>query len=388
MKTMEQIHAVILAAGRSERLGNVDKLWVLLNGKPLIQWSIEAFIASSEISCITLVTREETVDRLAGIVELLGNTKPVSIVIGGATRMHSVHNAVCEVDAPYIAVHDGARPLITSELIDAVCKAARGNDCACLSLPVVDTIVRSTNHSEVDRIPRNDLYAVQTPQLIRTELWRQGKVVAETHGLDVTDDTHMATIQGKPVIHVPGDRSNIKVTYANDILFAEQLMKQSQPIEYRTGFGYDIHRTANDRECFLGGVHFEDSKVGLLGHSDADVLLHAICDALLGAAALGDIGVHFPPSDERHKGRASTEFLIEVNHLLQDAGWVIGNIDATVIAEAPKIMPKAIEMRTHISGVLKIPLDKVSIKATTNEGLGALGNGDGIAAQAVAMVYR
>jgi 2-C-methyl-D-erythritol 4-phosphate cytidylyltransferase/2-C-methyl-D-erythritol 2,4-cyclodiphosphate synthase len=385
---MEQIHAVILAAGRSERLGNVDKLWVLLNGKPLIQWSIEAFIASSEISEITLVTRQETVERLADIVGLLGDTKPISIVIGGATRMDSVHNASSEIDAPYIAVHDGARPMITSDLIDAVCIAARGNDCACLSLPVVDTIVRSTNQSEIERIPRSDLYAMQTPQVIRTDVWRQGKVVADTHGVDVTDDTHMATIQGKSVVHVPGDRTNIKVTYANDIQFAEQLMKQSQPMEYRTGFGYDIHRTAGDRECYLGGIHFAESKVGLQGHSDADVLLHAICDALLGAAALGDIGVHFPPSDDRHKGRASTEFLIEVNQLLQDHGWVVGNIDATVIAEAPKVMPKAIDMRTHISGVLQIPLDRVSIKATTNEGLGALGHGDGIAAHAVAMVYR
>ena len=379
---------MILAAGRSERLGNVDKLWVLLNGKPLIQWSIQAFITSSEVSAITLVTRQETVERLADIVGLFGDAKPISIVIGGATRMESVNNACSEIDAPYIAVHDGARPMITAELIDAVCNAARGNDCACLSLPVVDTIVRSTNHSEVDRIPRNDLYAVQTPQVIRTEVWRQGKVVADTRGVDVTDDTHMATIQGKSVMHVPGDRTNIKVTYAHDIEFAEELMKQSTSVEYRTGFGYDIHRTAGDRKCFLGGVHFEDSTVGLLGHSDADVLLHAICDALLGAAALGDIGIHFPPSDDRHKGRASTEFLIEVNQLLQDQGWVIGNIDATVIAEAPKVMPKAIEIRTHISGVLKIPIDKVSIKATTNEGLGALGQGDGIAAHAVATVYR
>jgi 2-C-methyl-D-erythritol 2,4-cyclodiphosphate synthase/2-C-methyl-D-erythritol 4-phosphate cytidylyltransferase len=385
---MEQIHAVILAAGRSERLGNVDKLWVSLNGKPLIQWSIEAFIASSEISGITLVTRPETVERLTDIVGHFQDAKPISIVIGGATRMESVHNACCEVNAPYIAVHDGARPMITTDLIDAVCIAARGNDCACLSLPVVDTIVRSTSHTEIERIPRSDLYTVQTPQVIRTDIWLQGKVVADERGVDVTDDTHMATIQGKSVVHVPGDRTNIKVTYADDIQFAEQLMKQSPPIEYRTGFGYDIHRTASDRECYLGGVRFEDSKVGLLGHSDADVLLHAICDALLGAAALGDIGVHFPPSDDSHKGRASTEFLTEVNQLLRDHGWVIGNIDATVIAEAPKVMPKATEMRAHISGVLNIPVDRVSIKATTNEGLGALGHGDGIAAHAVAMVYR
>ena len=379
---------MILAAGRSERLGNVDKLWVSLNGKPLIQWSIEAFDAASEISAITLVTRKETLDRLSEIVSLLDIRKPVSIVMGGATRMESVQNACMGIDAPYIAVHDGARPMITPKLIDSVCNAARGVDCACLSLPVVETLVRSENNFETQRIARTHLYALQTPQVIRTDVWRQGKSKADADGLDVTDDTHMATLLGKAVVHVPGDRTNIKVTYADDIAFAQQHMNKSPTREYRTGFGYDIHKTSNDRKCYLGGVLFEDSPVGLLGHSDADVLLHAICDALLGAAALGDIGVHFPPSDDKHRGRASSEFLIEVNQLLEDHGWTVGNIDATVIAESPKIMSKAIDIRTHISTLLGLPIEKVSIKATTNEGLGALGHSEGIAAHAIAMVYR
>jgi 2-C-methyl-D-erythritol 4-phosphate cytidylyltransferase/2-C-methyl-D-erythritol 2,4-cyclodiphosphate synthase len=198
----------------------------------------------------------------------------------------------------------------------------------------------------------------------------------------------MATLLGKRVIHVSGDRANIKITYAEDIVFAEQLMNKSPLQEYRTGFGYDIHRTSEDRKCYLGGILFDDSPIGLLGHSDADVLLHAICDALLGAASLGDIGVHFPPSDDKHKGRSSSEFLVEVNQLLRDNGWAVGNIDATVIAETPKIMSKAIAIRTHISSLLNVSIDKISIKATTNEGLGALGQMEGIAAHAVAMVHR
>jgi 2-C-methyl-D-erythritol 2,4-cyclodiphosphate synthase/2-C-methyl-D-erythritol 4-phosphate cytidylyltransferase len=385
---MEQIHAVILAAGRSERLGNVDKLWVSLNGKPIIQWSIEAFIAASQISSITLVTREETARRLSDVISILDVHKPVSIVIGGQTRMESVHNACVGIDAPYIAVHDGARPLVTPELIDSVCTAARGHDCACLSLPVVETLVRSEIDFEAQRIDRKNLYALQTPQVIRTDVWRQGKETADSEGLDVTDDTHMATLLGKRVIHVSGDRTNIKVTYAEDIAFAEKLMNKSPLQEYRTGFGYDIHRTSKDRKCYLGGILFDDSPIGLLGHSDADVLLHAICDALLGAASLGDIGVHFPPSDDKHKGRPSSEFLVEVNQLLRDNGWAVGNIDATVIAETPKIMSKALAIRTHISSLLNVSIDKINIKATTNEGLGALGQMEGIAAHAVAMVHR
>ncbi len=379
---------MILAAGRSERLGNVDKLWVNLNGKPLIQWSIEAFDAASEISGITLVTRIDSVDKFSDLVSNLNLNKPVDIVVGGATRMESVSNACDAIDADYIAVHDGARPCITPELINLVSTAALGHDCACLSLPVVETLVRTRDHHEVERINRAHLTALQTPQVVRLACWRAGKSVADALSVDVTDDTHMATLLEKPVVHVAGDRNNIKVTYAADIALAGQILRTSKQMEYRTGFGYDIHQTSQARECHLGGIHFTESTVGLIGHSDADVLLHAICDALLGAVALGDIGVHFPPSDDRHKGRASSEFLTEVNQLLKSLGWSVGNIDATVIAEAPKLMPRAVEMRVHISQILEVSLDKVSIKATTNEGLGAVGKGDGIAAHAVAMVYR
>ncbi|MFM7187404.1 MAG: 2-C-methyl-D-erythritol 2,4-cyclodiphosphate synthase [Armatimonadota bacterium] len=385
---MEQIHAVILAAGRSERLGTVDKLWIPLNGKPLLQWSIDAFDNASEICGITLVTRQESIDKLTMLVSSLRLAKPVRIILGGQTRMDSVGNACELIESPYMAIHDAARPLITPQLIDSVCRAARGNACACLSVPVVETIVRATQGFERDRINRANLYALQTPQVIRKDVWLEGRVRARSAGIDVTDDTHMSTITGNSVIHVAGNRNNIKVTYAEDIEFAEQVMMQKTHREYRTGYGFDIHRTSQERLCFLGGVLFEESKVGLVGHSDADVLLHAICDALLGAASLGDIGVHFPPSDDRHKGRPSSEFLSEVNQLLKQRGWIIGNIDATVIAEAPKVMAKAVEMRTHISNVLRIPLESISIKATTNEGLGAIGQGSGIAAHAVAMVYR
>lgn len=379
---------MILAAGRSERLGTVDKLWVSLNGKPLVQWSIEAFDKASEISAITLVTRQESIEKLTTLVASLCVRKPIDIVLGGHSRMDSVGNACDGINATYIAVHDAARPLITPQLIDSVCLAARGNACACLSLPVVETIVRSNHGFESERVDRSNLFALQTPQVIRKDIWEEGRARAQSEGIEVTDDTHMATLTDNAVTHVAGNRNNIKVTYADDIEFAEQMMMQTPQREYRTGFGYDIHRTSQERMCYLGGIHFEESKVGLVGHSDADVLLHAICDALLGAASLGDIGVHFPPTDDRHKGRPSSEFLYEVNELLKQNGWFIGNIDATVIAEAPKVMAKAIEIRTHISRLIQIPLDNISIKATTNEGLGALGQGDGIAAHAVAMVYR
>ena len=379
---------MILAAGRSERLGNVDKLWVALNGKPLIQWSIEAFDSASEISGITIVTRADSTDKFSDLLSNLDLNKPVKIVVGGATRMESVRNACDAIDAEYIAVHDGARPCISPELINAVCMAARGHDCACLSLPVVETLVRTRNNHEEERIDRANLTALQTPQVIRLSCWRAGKSAADALLVDVTDDTHMATLLAKPVVHVTGDRNNIKVTYAEDIALAGQILRTSKQMEYRTGFGYDIHQTSQASECHLGGIHFTESHVGLIGHSDADVLLHAICDALLGAVALGDIGVHFPPSDDRHKGRASSEFLTEVHQLLKAHGWSVGNVDATVIAEAPKLMPRAVEMRAHISQILGVSIDRVSIKATTNEGLGALGKGDGIAAHAVAMVYR
>lgn len=379
---------MILAAGRSERLGTVDKLWIRLNGKPLIQWSIEAFDTACEVTAITVVTRQTSFERMNNLVQSLVLTKPCNVIVGGDSRMESVSNACDVIDATYIAIHDGARPLISSERIDAVCAAVRGHACACLSLPVVETLIRKDDELETARVDRTNLYALQTPQVIETSTWKRGKTVADTIGATVTDDTHMATLLKLPVIHVLGQRDNIKITYPEDIEFAEKMMRKDSIVEYRTGFGYDIHRTSEQRKCILGGVHFENSGVGLLGHSDADVLLHAICDALLGATSLGDIGVHFPPSDEKHRDRPSTEFLREVNNLLRQHGWFVGNIDATVIAEAPKIMSRATEMREIIGEILTISIDKVSIKATTNEGLGSLGSGDGIAAHAVTMVYR
>ncbi|HLK16236.1 MAG TPA: 2-C-methyl-D-erythritol 2,4-cyclodiphosphate synthase [Fimbriimonadaceae bacterium] len=362
------VGVVIVAAGSSSRFG-ADKMRLPLGGKPLWRWSYELFRAHPAVREVIVVGSSN-----------LGDVE--HRVDGGASRQESSRRGVSAIsaDAEYILVHDAARPFVTRELVDAVIEGCRQVGAAAPVVPVVDTL--RSSEPGVAAPDRAKLVAMQTPQGARAEWMRRAhaEVSAER-----TDEIALIEAIGEPWQPVPGSPRNFKVTVPEDFERAQTMMRT----ETRTGFGYDVHRFSAEpnRPLWLGGVHFPDHP-GLEGHSDADALLHAITDALLGAAVLGDIGQHFPPGDPEWKDRASVHFLRAAGELLRADGWEVAHVDSTVIAESPKLMPRAREIRSVVANALGITDDQVSVKATTNEGLGAIGRGEGIAAYATATIRR
>lgn len=360
-----KVCAVILAAGSSERFG-ADKLSQDLHGLPVWQHSFEAFLSHPQVDAVGIVARAPfDYDRAQFVVK------------GGNTRQESARAAVHAAEGfDVVLLHDAARPIIDQQTITRVIEAIAEHGAAAPAVSVTDTI-RDLSGPAAKLLDRSKLVAMQTPQGARRELF---VLAYDRAGQDFTDDVALLESAGVPVKLVEGNPQNMKVTYPSDL---------PSGIETRTGIGYDVHRFAEDptRPLVLGGELFE-GEVGLEGHSDADALLHAITDALLGAAALGDIGQHFPNTDPKWKNQPSTLFLKHAAELLEGQKWRIVNVDATVIAERPKIMPKADLMRAHVAKAVGLSIERVSIKATTNEGLGAIGRGEGIAAFATATITR
>ena len=297
---------------------------------------------------------------------------------GGATRADSVRNGLAAATGELVAIHDAARPFISAEVIAAALTAAAASGAAAPAVPVKDTIKIADKSGRVVETPdRAALYAVQTPQCFQRTLYLQAldAVTGEKASL-VTDDCSLFELAGLPVTLTAGDYANYKITTKED-LQKEKTM--------RIGHGYDVHRLVEDRKLILGGVEVPYEK-GLLGHSDADVLLHAVMDAVLGAAALGDIGQHFPDTDPAYKGADSLALTREVAKIIAQHGYKVGNIDATILCQRPKLAPHIPAMRQNIADAFGLPLDAVSVKVTTEEHLGFTGEGLGIAAHAVALI--
>lgn len=372
-----KVFGSVLAAGRSERFGG-DKTEAMLGGRPVWRWAVDTFLAHPQVDGVILASTEAKAPTMRAV---LGDR--VTVVIGGASRQDSSLAALdaCP-DADILLIHDAARPFVSLDLITRTIDGIQRSGAAAVALPVTDTIKRVTSEG-VRTLDRSALVAMQTPQGARTELLRRAHATAAQ---SFTDEMAMLEAQGVTPEIVAGEYSNFKITTPEDL---ERARRMVGPSETRTGMGYDVHSFSIDpgRKLFLGGVVFPDHP-GLEGHSDADVLLHAVTDALLGAAALGDIGQHFPNTDPRWEGQASMLFLRHAAQLLGDAGWRVVNLDATVIAETPRVMPRAPEIRTAIAGALDIDVARVSVKATTNERLGFIGRGEGIAALAMASISR
>lgn len=370
-----KVAAVVLCAGSSQRFGR-DKLALDLSGMPVWRRSVQAFLDHPEVTIVKVVHAPGM--RAQGMESL-------ELVEGGSSRQESARNGLMSLpsDTDLVLFHDGARPFVSPDLISRVIAAATKHGAAVPAVPVTDTVKQVGPEGQLTTLDRNTLIAVQTPQAATYELWCRAFQNPEPKA---TDDVSLLERMGVFVSQVPGDRSNIKLTTEND--YVEALMR-SLPREIRTGMGYDIHSFSSDpnRPLTLGGVHFPEGP-GLEGHSDADVLLHAITDAILGAAALDDIGVHFPNSDPEWKGKESTHFLKHAGNLLAEEGWQIQNIDATILAERPRVMPRRHDIRNTIASCLGLQPEQVSVKATTNEKLGAIGRGEGIAAMAVATIFR
>lgn len=368
-----RILAAVLAAGDSTRFG-ADKVFRNLGARPVWKWSFDAFAAHPEIEAVGVVTRSDRVSEIAN--QASGAT---FVVTGGSTRSESAMAAVRAAEGyDALLLHDAARPFVSDELITRVVEGLREVGAATPGVPPTETLWLQEG-AEMRPLSRPQMVALQTPQAARRSDLMQ--VLATQSG---TDEASLLLQAGIPVKVVEGESENIKLTHPQDWAIAEARVGR---LEVRTGFGYDIHafRTPREPGTTLGGVRFEDCPT-LEGHSDADVLLHAITDALLGAASLGDIGQHFPNTDERWRGVSSLLFLREAKSLLDQRRWRILNIDATVIAEMPKVMKRSGEIRALIAETLSVDLDRVSLKATTNEGLGSLGRAEGIAAHAVATI--
>ena len=374
-KGLPTVTAIIVAAGASSRMG-FDKLsYCLPDGRTVLETSCALFAAHPAVDELVLVAggNRPQCEAIAAACP-----KPCTVVQGGATRADSVHNGLAAAKGQLVAIHDAARPFASEEVITQVLQAAAKTGAAAPAVPVKDTIKVADKDGKVVTTPdRATLYAVQTPQCFDRALYLQAlEAVSGEKASLVTDDCSLFELAGLPVTLTAGDYANLKITTKED------LQKENT---MRIGHGYDVHRLVEDRKLILGGVEVPYEK-GLLGHSDADVLLHAVMDAVLGAAALGDIGQHFPDTDPAYKGADSLALTREVAKIIAAHGYKVGNIDATILCQRPKLAPHIPAMRKNIADAFGLPLDAVSVKATTEEHLGFTGEGLGIAAHAVALI--
>jgi 2-C-methyl-D-erythritol 2,4-cyclodiphosphate synthase/2-C-methyl-D-erythritol 4-phosphate cytidylyltransferase len=328
------------------------------------------------------------------LIEAEGFGIPMDCVRGGPTRQESVRRGLVRVrrDADVILVHDAVRPFCDSETMERVLRAAWFKGAAVPALPATETIQRVSSRGRVLATPpREELYAIQTPQCFRAAILRTALERAHAARFQGTDESSIVRWAGKPVVVVKGSPTNIKITRPLDLLIAELLASGCQEAPrytqaaLRIGQGTDYHRLVVGRKLILGGVEIPHES-GLDGHSDADALSHAVCDALLGAAALGDIGQHFSDTDPANKDRSSLEFLREVRVKLEASGWRVRNVDATLLAQQPRLARFMDQMRQNIAACLALTPGEVNIKATTTEGMNAEGRGEGISAQAVALL--
>ncbi|MDQ7772918.1 MAG: 2-C-methyl-D-erythritol 4-phosphate cytidylyltransferase [Elusimicrobiales bacterium] len=378
--------AVILAGGRGERMGG-EKQFLDLAGKPLVMWSVEAFLSSGLFDETVLVLSPERIKSDGARFRAMG----LRLAPAGATRMGSLRAGLAAVSpsAALVAVHDGARPLVTAALIKACLAAAAEHGASVPAVPLKDTVKRSGPGGDfvAATLPRAELKAVQTPQCYRRDAL--DALVGAADGGDYTDESQLLERAGLPVKLVESDYSNIKVTTPEDLFIAEALMKGKTPVKKekstRFGFGYDIHRMAEGRPLILCGMKVPHTK-GLLGHSDGDVVLHAVCDAALGAVAAGEIGIFFPPTDLTIMGISSVAIAEKTMEVLKKRGVRIQQIDATIVAEEPKLSPHYDEMRKSLAKVFGMDLGDVSVKAKSREGLGDIGKGEAIACYAVVSV--
>jgi 2-C-methyl-D-erythritol 4-phosphate cytidylyltransferase/2-C-methyl-D-erythritol 2,4-cyclodiphosphate synthase len=379
---MPRIALLIVAAGSGSRFGDEQpKQYLSLRGTPLLRRSIDAFAHRADITATQIVIGSEHREMFRAATEGLKLLPPVA---GADTRSHSVFHGLqaLTVQKPdFVLIHDAARPLVSRALIDRVIAALEsGADAAIPLLPVADTL-KTPNEGQWKTVPRDGLLRAQTPQGFRFDaiLAAHRKFGHES----VTDDMAMAELAGLQIEAVAGEERNLKITTRDDMAFAEQLLGGTA--EFRTGQGLDAHRFVAGDHVWLCGVKVAHDKT-LEGHSDADAGLHALTDAILGAIGEGDIGQHFPPSDPKWRGANSAQFLAHAMTLLRAKGGTLANADVTLICERPKVGPHREAMRARIAEIAATDISRVSVKATTTEGMGFTGRGEGLAAQAIVTV--
>ncbi|ATQ42989.1 bifunctional 2-C-methyl-D-erythritol 4-phosphate cytidylyltransferase/2-C-methyl-D-erythritol 2,4-cyclodiphosphate synthase [Caulobacter mirabilis] len=371
---------VIVAAGGGTRAGQgLAKQWRPLLGRPVLRWSVEALLGAGARQVVVVVAA----DGAALAAEALAGLKGWTTAHGGATRAESVQAGLRAVDGPAdepVLVHDAARPFVSADHVQTLLAALETADGALPALPVADTLKRKVGDA-VTTTAREGLWRAQTPQAFRRD--RLLAAYAAWTGGEPTDDAQVVEADGGHIALTAGDPLLMKLTYPEDFDMAERLAGAARVI--RTGQGFDAHRWGPGEAVWLCGVQIAHDQT-LIGHSDADAGLHALTDAILGAIGEGDIGDHFPPTDPKWKGAASDLFLEHAAGLVTAKGGRILNVDVTLICERPKIKPHRQAMRERLAAILGLPLDRVSVKATTTEGMGFTGRGEGLAAQALATV--
>jgi len=383
------VTAIIAAGGRGQRFGGAEpKQLLTVGGRPILERSVNAFLAHASVNEVVVVLPQELVDNPPAY--LRDHEKPLRIVAGGARRQDSVANGfhAAAEQSELIVIHDAARPFVSADLIARTIAAAAESGAALAALPARDTVKQGRDHFVGATLPRETIFLAQTPQAFRRSVLADALELAD----DATDEAALAERAGHQVRLVTGEASNIKITTPDDLVLAEAIAQAGKhdaiavPVGTgRAGMGYDLHRLVAGRPLILGGVTIP-SDVGALGHSDADVVCHAITDAILGAAGHGDIGRHFPDADPRWKDASSLDLLARAAQMVAAQGFEVGNVDVTVLLERPKIRDHVDAMRQAVATAIGIDVTRVSIKGKTNEGVDAIGRGEAIAAHAVALV--
>jgi 2-C-methyl-D-erythritol 4-phosphate cytidylyltransferase/2-C-methyl-D-erythritol 2,4-cyclodiphosphate synthase len=377
------VSAILAAGGRGVRLGHAQPKQLLeIAGRPILERSVSLFQQHPDVDEVIVALPEELVQNPPAY--LLNTSKPLRVVAGGARRQDSVAAAFRFVSdrADVVVIHDAARPFASHDLIARTIAAAAASGAALAALEARDTVKQAAAGVVNATLDRQTIFLAQTPQAFRRDVLRDALAVPG----EATDEAALAERAGHAVRIVEGEASNIKVTTPDDLVLAEAIGRGGKPARTgRAGMGYDLHRLVEGRPFILGGVTIPFER-GLAGHSDADAVCHAVTDAILGAAGAGDIGRHFSDTDPRWKGASSLDLLRRAVEVVHAEGLDVGNVDATVIVERPKLAPYIDQMRANLAAVLGVSIDRVSIKGKTNEGLGELGRGEALAVHAIALV--
>lgn len=378
------MEALIVAAGRGARAGGfIPKQYRPLRGRTVLERAICAMLEAPQIEALRVVIHPDDAERYREAVAGIDDPRLMPPVRGGATRAQSVANGLAQCTRETVLIHDGARPLLPLDALARLIAALHEHQAATLALPVTDALWHGADGRALHPQPRAGLWRAQTPQGFRLADIRAAHAAAAGAEAETApaDDVEIARAAGIEVALVEGSERNIKITRPEDFALARELL--GGPMDIRTGQGFDVHAFTEGDHVILNGVRIPHARA-LAGHSDADVAMHAVTDAILGALCAGDIGQHFPPSDPQWKGAASRLFLEHAARLAQERGYAITHVDSTIIAEAPKIGPHALAMRENLAEIIGIPVSHVSVKATTSERLGFTGRGEGIAAMASA----
>ncbi len=380
------VAAIIVGGGKGERAGadRPKQFLDLGGGRTMLDLTVHAFLSCAQVDEVVVAVPRGFADRVPA-------TSRLQVVEGGARRQDSMANALARVSAEtdIVLVHDAARPFVSEAIIIATIAAAAQHGAAIVALSVRDTVKRTSgagaSRTIRDTLPRDEIVLAQTPQGFRRDIL--SAAMAAARDLDVTDEAMLVERAGIPVHVVEGDPANMKITTPEDVALARRRTAASGPAQSRIGTGYDLHRLAVGRPLVLAGVRIP-FETGLQGHSDADIVCHAVTDAILGAAALGDIGLMFPDTEPKWKDADSLELLRAAAGEIRAAGWTVSNVDVTVIAERPKLRPHVDAMRSNLARMLGVDRTAVSVKGKTNEAVDATGRGEAMCCHAVALLTR